>query len=61
MSLAQFPPTIDIVQLHIEVVDKDFISMGCSRDVVTSIIDISARMSTLVENNREPLVVLNFP
>ena len=55
--MAYTPPTTDIVQLHTEAVDKNFISMGCSRDVVTSITDISTTTSTLVENNREPLVV----
>lgn len=61
LSLAQSPSTADIVQLHTEAVDKNFISMGCSREVVTSITDISTGMSTLVENSREPIVVSSSP
>ncbi|GLJ15132.1 hypothetical protein SUGI_0247520 [Cryptomeria japonica] len=65
LSLAQSPPTADIVQLYIEAVDEDFISTGCSEDVVTSITDIgtkvSAGMSTLVESSREPLVASSSP
>ena len=65
LSLAQSPPVADIVQLHTGAVDEDLISTGCSGDVVTSITDIgtkvSAGMSTLVENSREPLVVSSSP
>lgn len=65
LSLAQSPPTADIVQLYTEAVDEDFISTGCSEDVVTSITDIgtkvSAGMSTLVESSREPLVASSSP
>ena len=59
--MAQSPQTADIVQLHTEAVDNDFISIRCSRDVVTSITDIvtkvSVGMSTWVEDSRESLVV----
>lgn len=65
LSFAQSPPVADIVQLHTEAVYEDLISMGCSGDVVTSITDmvtqVSAGINTLMENSREPLVVLSSP